>query len=187
MAVHAVEKDDVPAEEAEKPAPLPFTVGYKRGSGEVTVFGNLALGAIFISTGFLTGLPLLSVAGLAPIAYAYRSYPMLEAGRPQLGANADGLYIDRIGFIDWKAIRMTEIGQNPKETKDRVLLNVLLTRPTGDAVTKAQKIPVWKKYMMRNWKRSQREHGRELIAVNLQTLDADPDDILSRIRTFKRV
>ncbi|MCV0428936.1 MAG: hypothetical protein K5905_26070, partial [Roseibium sp.] len=132
-------------------------------------------------------IPLLALAAIAPLAMAYWHYPMVERGKPQLGANEEGLYVERIGFIDWAAIRMTDVKRTTVRNMELVSLDVLLTRPLENAVSQAQSFSIWKKFMMRNWKRTPREHGRELIAINLHTLAADPDEILNRIRAFKFV
>jgi len=183
----AAKSEAVSKDESQKPAPVPFTVGFNRGQSEGLVYGSLLLGIMFAVIGVVADLPLLAVAGLAPLGIAYWHYPMIERSRPQLGANEDGLYVERIGFIDWAAIRMTDVKRTSVRNMELVRLDVLLTRPLENAVTKAQTFPVWKKFMMRNWKRTPREHGRELIAINLHTLAADPEEILSRIRAFKFV
>lgn len=183
----AVKTEAVSKEEPQKPEAVPFTVGFNRGQSEGLVYGSLLLGIMFAGIGVVGDLPLLAVAGLAPLGIAYWHFPMIEKGRPQLGANEDGLYVERIGFIDWAAIRMTDVKRTSVRNMELVRLDVLLTRPLDNAVTKAQSFPVWKKFMMRNWKRTPREHGRELIAINLHTLAADPEEILSRIRAFKFV
>lgn len=183
----AAKKEAVKQEESVKPTPVPFTVGFNRSQSESIVYGSLILGILFAVIGIVGNLPLLALAALAPLAIAFWHYPMIEKGKPQLGANEDGLYVERIGFIDWAAIRMTDVKRTSVRNIELVRLDVLLTRSLDDAVTKAQTFPVWKKFMMRNWKRTPREHGRELIAINLHTLAADPEEILSRIRAFKFV
>lgn len=175
------------AEENEKPAPVPFTVSYNRQQSESIFYGCLVLGACFAAVGVAGGLPLLAFASLAPFAFAYWHFPMIEKGKPQLGANEEGLYVERIGFIDWAAIRMTDVKRTSVRNIELVRLDVLLTRPLDAATAKAQTFPFWKKFMMRNWKRIKREHGRELIEIDLHTLSANPDEILSRIRAFKPV
>jgi len=174
-------------EENEKPAAVPFTVSFNRRQSEGIVFGCALLGLAFAAAGLAGGLPLLALAALAPFAIAYWHYPMVEKGKPQLGANEEGLYVERIGFIDWAAIRMMDVKRTSVRNIELVRLDVLLTRPLDAAVAKAQTFPIWKKIMMRNWKRIKREHGRELIEIDLHTLSADPDEILSRIRAFKAV
>ena len=183
----AVKKDTDKNEDVEKPAPVPFTVGFNRSQSEGIVYGSVLLGIAFAVIGGIGGIPLLALASLAPFGIAYWHFPMIEKGKPQLGANEEGLYVERIGFIDWAAIRMTDVKRTSVRNIELVRLDVLLTRPLENAVTKAQACPLWKKFMMRNWKRTPREHGRELIAINLHTLAADPDEILSRIRAFKFV
>lgn len=174
-------------EETEKQAPVPFTVSFNRSQSEVIFFGCLLLGALFAAIGIFADIPLLALAAVAPVAMAYWHYPLIEKGKPQLGANEDGLYVERIGFIDWGAIRMTDVKRSKVRNSELIRLDVLLTRSLENAVSKAQTFPIWKKFMKRNWKRSRREHGRELIAIDLHTLAADPDEILERIRAFKFV
>ncbi|GAA0778181.1 hypothetical protein E1180_06610 [Roseibium denhamense] len=190
MAVKAAAADKpgkATAKADEKPAPKPFTVGFNRRTSEGLFYGCIGIGIVFAAVSVVGGLPLLAPAAIAPFAMAYWHFPMIEKGKPQLGANEEGLYVERIGFIDWSAIRMTDVHRTKVRNNEQVKLHVLLTRSLEDAVSQAQTCPFWKKFMMRNWKRTPREHGRELIAINLHTLEADPEEILSRIRTFKFV
>lgn len=182
-----VEEKAENAEGSEKPAPSPFTIGYERRNSEVIVYGCAFVVLMFTVIGVVTGTYLLLFAALGPAAIAYWHFPMLERHRPQLGANEDGLFVDRIGFIDWSAIRMIDVNRTKVRSNTLVKLNILLTRPLENAVTQGQHTPFWKKFTARNWKRSKREHGRELIAINLHTLVGNPDEVLSRIRSFKFV
>ncbi|PVB62993.1 hypothetical protein [Labrenzia sp. 011] len=183
----ATGKEAQKPEDSEHEAAMPFTVSFNRSQSEVIFYGCLVLGVVFAAISAFTGIYLLAMAAAAPIVIAYWHYPMIERGKPQLGANEEGLYVERIGFIDWSAIRMTDVKRKTVRNVEQVRLDVLLTRPLDNAVTRAQSAPFWKKYMKRNWKRSRREHGRELIAIDLHTLAADPDEILDRIRAFKFV
>ncbi|POF34825.1 hypothetical protein [Roseibium marinum] len=183
----ATGKEAQKPENSEQQAAVAFTVSFNRSQSEVIVYGCLLLGVLFAAIGLFTGIYLLALAAVAPIAMAYWHYPMIERGKPQLGANEEGLYVERIGFIDWTAIRMTDVKRKTVRNIEQARLDVLLTRPLDNALTRAQAFPFWKKYMKRNWKRSRREHGRELIAIDLHTLAADPDEILNRIRAFKSV
>jgi hypothetical protein len=180
----ATKKEAIEQEDKAKPVPEPFAVGFNRSQSESIVYGSLVLGILFAVIGAVGSLPLLALAALAPLGIAYWHYPMIEKGIPQLGANEDGLYVERIGFIDWAAIGTADIKRTSVRSIELVRLDVLLTRSLEDAVEKAQTVPVWKKFMMRNWKRTRREHGQDLIAINLHTLAADPEEILSRIRAF---
>jgi len=182
-----VEEKATDTEGSEKPAPSPFTIGYERRNSEVIVYGCAFVVVMFTVIGIVTGTYLLFFAALGPAAIAYWHFPILERNRPQLGANEEGLFVDRIGFIDWGAIRMIDVNRTKVRSNTLVKLNILLTRPLENAVTHGQHTPLWKRFTLRNWKRSKREHGRELIAINLHTLVGDPDEVLSRIRSFKFV
>lgn len=187
MTALAENKGIAETEGEEKQPPSPFTIGYERRNSEIIVYGCVFVVLMFAVIGFVTGTYLLLFAALGPAAIAYWHFPMLERHRPQLGANEEGLFVDRIGFLDWAAIRMIDLSKTTVRGNSLIRLNILLNRPLENAVTSGQHTPLWKKFTMRNWKRSKREHGRELIAINLHTLVGDPDEVLSRIRSFKFV
>ncbi|GGB51584.1 hypothetical protein GCM10011316_24510 [Roseibium aquae] len=164
--------------------PAPFAIGFERANGTGIVFGAAFLAVVLLAIGLASGQTLLAFAALAPLGIALWHYPMIEKGKPQLGANPDGLFVERIGFIDWGSIRMIDLSRTSVRNIELVKLNVLLNRSLDAAVAQKQKFPFWKTLMMRNWKVSQREHGRSLLSIDLHTLTHDPDEIVNRIRAY---
>lgn len=173
-----------PFDKTETKGPEPFAIGFDKSSGESLVYGSLILGVIFLAVSFAAGMPLMSLAAVVPLCIAFWHYPMIEKKQPQLGANTDGLFVERIGFIDWAAIRSIDLKRSSVRSIELVTLNVLLTRPLNAAIAKKQTYPVWKRLMMRNWTTTTREHGRDLLAIQLHTLTRDPDQILDRIKAY---
>jgi hypothetical protein len=166
-------------------APAPFAIGFNRNNGESFVYGCLVFGILISVVGVAAQVPYLALGSVIPVGIAYWHYPMIEKGLPQLGANSSGLFVERIGQISWSAIRDIKLKQTSVRNIMLFRLEVLLNRPVEDAVTQAHTFPLWKNFMMRNWKKTRQKDGETLIAIDLHTLTGDPDDILSRIRAFK--
>ncbi|MTH96309.1 hypothetical protein [Roseibium sp. RKSG952] len=173
-------------EDTDKRAPVPFAIGFERANGEALVYGSMVLGVIFLGVSFAAGIPLLAIAALVPLGIAFWHYPMVEKQQPQLGANEDGLFVERIGFIGWGSIRSLDIKRTNVRSITVTTLNILLNRGLDASVTKRQKFPLWKRIMIRNWKLHHREHGRDMISVRLHTLTTQPDEVLDKIMAFER-
>ncbi|WP_152503005.1 hypothetical protein [Labrenzia sp. THAF82] len=169
----------------ETTGPVPFAIGYNRSQGEGLVYGCMLLGLIMVVVGIAADLPLLSLAALVPLGIAYWHYPMVEKGHPQLGANEDGLFVERIGFINWAAVHEIDIKRTSVRNIILVRLEIQLNCPLKEAIKKDQALPPWKKLMLRNWRCRRNETDRDTVIVNLHTLAADPDEIFQRIRRYK--
>lgn len=162
----------------------PFAVGFRKSDGEALVYGTVFLGVIFLVVGIVAGMPLLSAGALVPLAISFWHYPMIDRSVPQLGANKDGLFVERLGFLDWGAVKSLDLTRTSVRSIQLVHLNIHLTRPVAEAKAKPQAFPVWKQVMMRNWRIETDKTGAETLRVQLNTLNADPDDILARIKDF---
>lgn len=169
------------------PGPQPFAVGFRRSSGEALVYGGLLAGAGLLIPGIAFGHQLLSAFAIVPLLVAFWHYPMIDRGYPQLGASAEGLFVERIGFIDWASIRSLELRRTAVRNIELITLAVSLTRPVEEAVSKPQAFPLWKSIMMRNWSARAQPDGNALLLVRLDTLAGSAEDILSRLRTYRQV
>lgn len=120
----------------ETTGPVPFAIGYNRSQGEGLVYGCMLLGLIMVVVGIAADLPLLSLAALVPLGIAYWHYPMVEKGHPQLGANEDGLFVERIGFINWAAVHEIDIKRTSVRNIILVRLEIQLNCPLKEAIKK---------------------------------------------------
>lgn len=165
----------------EETGPKPFAVGYRKGSGEGLVYGGLvaaAIGAVAFATGSAAGFLGLSLIGLMTTFYFY---PLVETGRPQLGANDDGLFIEGIGFIDWAEIADLELFRTSVRTIVMANLIVTLTRPLEDAVVKPERLATWRRVTSRCYKRQ----SPVLIEIPLHPLRGDADEVFARLRAYR--
>jgi hypothetical protein len=166
-------------------APVPFAVGFNRNNGESFVYGCVIFGILVAVIGVVAQVPYLTLVSVVPVGIAYWHYPMIEKDLPQLGANNGGLFVERIGQLNWSAIRKIDLKRTSVRNILLVRLEILLSCPLEEAVVQAHTFPMWKNFMMRNWKKTRQENGTALIAVDLHTLTGDPEEILSRIRAFR--
>ena len=180
--------DADPFGDLEKPkGPSPFAVGFDRSNGDALVFGGLFMGGLLVLVSVVADIPVMALFALAPLAVAFWHYPMLDRRVPQIGANADGFFVERIGFIDWASVRKFDLRRTAVRNIQLVRLEVSLTRPLADAVSGPQIFPFWKKVMMRNWSTRREADGTDTLVIQLHTLNADPDQVLDRLRTFRNV
>jgi hypothetical protein len=180
--------DSDPFGDLEKPkGPSPFAIGFNRSNGEPLVYGGLFVGAFLVIASIVTNMPELALIALAPLAVAFWHYPMLDRRVPQIGANADGFFVERIGFIDWASVRNFELRRTAVRNIQLARLEVTLTRPLADAIAGPQIFPVWKKVMMRNWSVRREADGTDTLVIQLHTLSADPEQVLDQLRAFRKV
>lgn len=170
-------------EEPEKPAP--FALGFDKSSGDALVYGAILLGVILAAVGLFSGQYLIMAGALFPLAIAFWHYPMIDRGVPQIGANNDGLFVERLGFVDWGAISGIELVRTSVRTIRLARLKVSLTRPLEDAIVKPERFPIWKRFMMRNWSSRRREDGTDVLTIELHPLTNDPDTVLARLIAFR--
>ncbi len=164
--------------------PRPFAVGYSKGAGEALVYGAVVFAGICAAATMLQGEARILFGILPAIACAYRYYPMVEAKKPQLGANGDGLFVAGIGFIDWAAIRQVDLFETSVRNIRLSSLRISLNQSLEDAVARPQARPAWRALMTRSWS-VKRWPGGDGLEVELHPLAANPHDILNRIAAYK--
>lgn len=176
-----IEPDSSGAGEPE-PVPRSFAIGYTPTAGEMFVYGGASLVVIGCIITAVQGHPaalILSVIGLASTFY-YR--PLMEARRPQLGATMQGLYVERIGVIGWRAIADLEMTETYIRTMRFTKLIVTLKGPLEKVVVQPEQVQTWRRYTCRNWTRK-----GDRLEIKLDTLKADPEVVMRRIKAFHRM
>ena len=161
-------------------SPRAFAAGYERQSGDMLVYGGLAVAGIGVVAALVNGSDAFLIATAAGFASAAYFWPLVERRRPQLGASAAGLYVDRIGIIGWPAIEAIDLHETMLRTMRLSTLRVRLRVPLEKAVAVAEPVPLSKRFTTRNWKLS-----GNVLEVRLHTLSMRPDDVYERIRAFQ--
>lgn len=119
----------------------------------------------------------------AAAAVAYYNYPLIETGRPRIGANQYGVFIDGFGIIQWRAIDKVELVPIAVRVMTFNELQIGLKQPLQRAlVADWRKLP-WPRLMMRlPWKMTH----ENVIRINLDVLDQPADEIHRTIQRMWR-
>jgi hypothetical protein len=158
-----------------------YSVAYVRDDIYFPVYITAALAAIFGTAAWITGaiywLPLAVVAA----GFTYYNIPLLETGRPTIGANQYGIFIQAFGLIRWRAIERIDLAEIAERAMTVHELQIALGAPIGTAlVADWRKQPFHRLLMRLPW----RMDHNGVVRVNLEPFDQPPDVVH---RTFLRM
>ena len=149
-----------------------YSVAYGRDDSYFPVYITAALAAIFLTATWITGALYWLLPAIAAAAFTYYNIPLLETGRPTIGANQYGIFIQAFGLIRWRAIERIDLVE---------IAEIALNAPLRSAlVTDWRKQPRHRVLMRLPWRMS---HDG-VVRVNLEPFDQPPDVIH---RTFLRM
>lgn len=159
--------------------PRAFATGYKAHSADMTVYGGGALTIVGVLATALNGEPAFLLASVAGSFSALYFWPTLDTKTPQLGANADGIYVARVGVIAWEAVRGLRVQRRALRTMNLASLIIELDPPLPDALIEPERVPASLRLTSRNAKVSPRR-----IEVTLHTLAMPIDAIERRLKAL---
>ncbi len=151
-----------------------YSVAYSREDIEFPVYVMGFAAAVFFGLAWLTGLTLWLVLAVSAAGAAYYNLPLLETGRPTLGANQYGIFIQGFGLIRWRAIKQIELVPIPDRAATVHELQIALSTAFSSAlVADWRKQPFHRSLMRLPW--SMGPHN--MIRVNVEPFDHPPDEI----------
>jgi len=158
-----------------------FSVSYGREDIAFPVYVLSALAAAFLAAAWFTGLNIWLALGAAAAGFAYYNFPLLETGRPTMGANQYGVFIQAFGLIRWRAIDKIDLISIAERDTTIHELQIGLKVPLSSAlVTDWRKQPFYRLLMRLPWRM---DHDGA-VRINLEPFDQPPDVIH---RTFLRM
>ena len=158
-----------------------YSVAYSRDDTYFPVYVTAALAAIFVTTSWVTGEAYWLVPALGAAAFTYYNIPLLETGRPTIGANQYGIFLQAFGLIRWRAIERIDLAEIAERAMTVHELQITLSAPLLSAlVVDWRKQPAWRRFMRLPWRMSH----TNMVRVNLEPFDQPPDEIH---RTFLRM
>ncbi|WP_310621022.1 hypothetical protein [Flexibacterium corallicola] len=161
----------------------PFAVGFKKKAGEPLVYGSFLMGAVAFGLFLVTRELGFALASVPAFMLSYWYYPMI-ANWPQIGANSEGLFLERLGFIEWSSIESVEFYKTSVRSMVFKCLRVRLHSSLESCAVKKEVFPFWRRFMFRNWKRVPLEGQREMILVPLHVLNADAEQVYRQTKGF---
>ncbi|MBX9926250.1 MAG: hypothetical protein K2Y05_07820 [Hyphomicrobiaceae bacterium] len=158
-----------------------YTVAYGRDEAPVPVYIATAVAAVLLTAAAWRAEPILGAIGLAVAGFAFYNLPLAEVGRPRMGANQYGIFIEGFGIVQWRAvdeIKLVEIAVRSWTLNE---LQIKLKQPLGKAlIADWRKQPLLRRLMRLPWRMT---HDNT-IRISLDAFDTEPGDIE---RTFLRM
>ena len=151
-----------------------YSVAYSRDDIEFPVYVAAAIAAILLPTAFFTGRLTWLVLGIAAAGFTYYNLPLLERGRPTIGANQYGIFIQGFGLIRWRAIDRIDL----VAIADRFDINYELQIALNMTVTSAlvvdwRKQPFYRSLMRIPWSMT----PSNVVRINIDPFNHPPDEI----------
>ena len=151
-----------------------YTVAYRRTDIAFPVIAMALAAAGFAVAAFATRQGYWLVGAVASGAAAYHNWPLLEKGRPTIGANQYGIFIQGLGLIRWRAVKRIDLVESPARSMMLHELDIELAAPLATAlVADWRKRPLHRQLMRLPWSRA----GAALIRINLDAFDKPAEDI----------
>jgi len=76
-----------------------YSVAYRRDDIHFPVYITAALAAVFFTAAWITGAAYWLALAVTAAGFTYYNIPLLETGRPTIGANQYGIFIQAFGLI----------------------------------------------------------------------------------------
>jgi hypothetical protein len=151
-----------------------YAVAYRRDDIEFPVYVAAALAAGLVATAYTTGQTIWLAAALGAGGFTYYNLPLLETGRPTLGANQYGVFIQAFGLIRWRAIERIELVQIAERAMTAHELQIALATPIASAlVADWRKRPIYRSFMRLPW---HMDHNN-VVRVDIAPFDQPADEI----------
>lgn len=151
-----------------------FSVSYGREDVAFPVYVISALAAAFLAAAWFTGLTIWLALGAAAAGFAYYNFPLLDTGRPTMGANQYGVFIQAFGLIRWRAIDKIDLISIAERDTTIHELQIGLKVPLSSAlVTDWRKQPFYRSLMRLPWSMT----PTNVIRVRLGTFNQPADEI----------
>jgi hypothetical protein len=151
-----------------------YSVAYVRDDIYFPVYITAALAAIFVTAAWITGAIYFMLLAVVAAGFTYYNIPLLETGRPTIGANQYGIFIQAFGLIRWRAIERVDLVEIAERAMSVHELQIVLGAPLGSAlVADWRRQPLYRLLMRLPW----RMDHNGVVRVNLEPFDQAPDVI----------
>jgi hypothetical protein len=151
-----------------------YAVAYRRDDIEFPVYVSGFAAAVFLGAGLFSSHTVWLVLGVGAAGAAYYNFPLLETGRPTLGANQYGIFVQGFGVIRWQAVKRIDLVPVPERAITGHELQIALDRPFNVAlIADWRKLP-WHRSLMRlPWSMG----SADVLRVDVEPFDHEPDEI----------
>ncbi|MET1046095.1 MAG: hypothetical protein ABWX70_05260 [Hyphomicrobium sp.] len=163
-----------------------YTVAYEREELSFPVYVVGFIGAVLATIGVAIDNVFLIALSLFAFGYAYYNFPLLETGKPRIGAGQYGIFAEGLGIMAWRSIKQIEMVPVEVRGSTSNELRITLEDPLDRALlVDWRKRPFYRFLMRLPW--SARSAG--VIRIPLDVFDKPADEIMhsfSRMMGFFR-
>ncbi len=160
-------------------APPGYTVGYAPGKGTFRVIISTVLAILLAGVTIQTSSNFAMILSAFFAVAAFYFFPLMETGRPRLGASEYGIFIEGFGVIGWRAVADVRLSTRAVRTILIEELEISLSRPIGEAVIADWRGMPYHRLLMRlPW----RMPTDDTVVVDLEPFQGRPDRIVSEIQ-----
>jgi hypothetical protein len=151
-----------------------YTVAYEQEEIQFPVYAVAVIAAVFLAAGVINASPWLLMLAVLPVSAVYYNFPLIETGRPRLGAGQYGLFVEGLGLVQWRAIDQIEMVPTDMRGITSHELHVSLKMPIGDAlILDWRDRPLLRKAMRMPWSMK----SPMIIRIALDVLDRPNTEI----------
>jgi hypothetical protein len=151
-----------------------YTVAYEREELQFPVYVVGFIGACLATAGAALDNVFLIGLALVALGYAYHNYPLLETGRPRVGAGQYGVFAEGLGIIAWRAVKeieMLPVGMRGATSNE---LRITLLEPLDRAlIADWRKRPFYRFLMRLPWTMT----GNDVVRIPLDVFDHPAEEI----------
>jgi len=163
-----------------------YTLAYERDEIQFPVYVVALIGAGFTAAAIAFDNVFLFGLALCALGFAYYNYPLLETGRPRLGAGQYGIFVEGLGIISWRAIKQVDLVAINLRGAANNELRITLQEPLERALlANWRKRPIYRFLMRLPWSMA----AKNVIRIPLDVFDRPADEIhanFMRIMSFYR-
>jgi len=163
-----------------------YSVAYEREELQFPVYVVGFVAACLAAAGIALDNVILIALALVASGYAYHHYPLLETGKPRIGASQYGIFAEGLGVISWRAIERIDLVWSEIRGSASRELHILLREPLERALLADwRKRPMYRVLMRQPWTMA----DKAIIRIPLDVFDHPADDIhhtFTRMLNFYR-
>ena len=160
-----------------------FALAYAKDKGSFRVYIAFAMGALFAAFAILRASEIALMFALLSFAVAYYFYPLVETGKPRIGAGEHGLFIEGFGILPWRSIQEISLSTYAIRSIEVNELQIKLSRPISAALSADwRKMPLHRLLMKLPWKMG----SNNTVHINLEPFPGQPDEICAAFQRKQR-
>ncbi|MEM7778123.1 MAG: hypothetical protein AAF732_21275 [Pseudomonadota bacterium] len=158
--------------------PSGFAVGYAKGKGTFRVIITAVLAIMLTAATVSTGSNLAMILAAFFAVTSFYFFPLMETGRPRLGAGEYGIFIEGFGVLAWRSIANVRLTSRAIRTIVVKEIEIKLSRPMDEAVIADWRDLPYHRLLMRLPWRMPRD---DTIIVDLEPFDGAPEQVVREI------